>query len=160
MLPRQIWNVKARPLSVRTECIIFINPADVRKTEIDDIDNLLHSGDHQLFEAYLCIWTLRHHMRFERHKSGLIRCDIGWLSGLHVEVSRSQEVGDSSNDEGGKKGMKSRCALGCGGCEVRLFAVQRKRRSSAILAIQYCSLFFHVEELLLLLDKICCMFDD
>ena len=123
MLPIQIWNVKARPLSVRTECIIFINAADVRKTEIDDINNLLHSGDDQLFEAHLCIWTLGHHMRFERHKSGLIRFDMGWPSGLHVEIRRSQEVGDSRNDEGSKKGMKSRCALGCGGCGVRLFPV-------------------------------------
>ena len=112
MLPRQIWKVKARPLSVRTECVIVINAADVRKPEIDHINNLLHSGDDQLFEAGLCVWTLRHDMCFEGHKGGLIRFDMGWLGNFDGGVCGNQEVGNAGNDEDSQKGMKSRYASG------------------------------------------------
>ena len=96
------------PRVVRTECVIAIDAADVRKTKINHVNDLLHSGDNKLFKACLCVWTLRHNMCFERHKAGVIELAIGRLSELDGVICDEEEAGNSGDQKGSKGGTKPR----------------------------------------------------
>lgn len=96
------------PRVVRTECVIAIDAADVRKTKINHVNDLLHSGDNKLFKACLCVWTLRHNMCFERHKAGVIELAMGRLSELDGVICDEEEAGNSGDQKGSKGGTKPR----------------------------------------------------
>ena len=62
-------------------------------------------------------------MCFERHKDGLVRLGMGRPSSFDGVVCRDEEVGKAGNEEGSKKGVKPRHALGSGGWETQPFLI-------------------------------------
>lgn len=68
-------------------------------------------------------------MCFKGHKAGVIQLGMGRLSELDGPKCSKEEVGNASDDEGRKRGLKPRYAAGVGEGEggIELFLVQGKR---------------------------------